>query len=152
MDRNTRYRMLSTGRSGDFRNLVRELTNDPRDFPTKTELKASIAAIYPDAKPEAHAAIYGKLVQIAQARANGSDLLELRNVVDEYCLKVEAELTDDDRLIPADDDEDVTAEDVSGVLTAMDDWDPTAKNARAVANAAKAAELEANRVRQMRRN
>jgi hypothetical protein len=149
MDSRTRYRMLSTGRSGDFRNLVRELTNHPDDFPTKTELRASIEKIYPDAKPEAREAIYGKLVEIAQARANGADLLSLRSVVDEYVLKVDLELTDEDRLIPAEDTEPV---DVSGTLTAMDDWDPTAKNARAVANAAKAAELEGNRVRQMREN
>jgi hypothetical protein len=151
MDSMTRYKMLSSGRSGDFRNLVRELTNHPDDFPTKTALRASIKEMYPDAKPEAHEAIYGKLVQIAQARANGADLLELRNVVDEYVLKVEAELTDEDSLLPADKEE-VTPEDVSGALTAMDDWDPTAKNARAVVHAAKAAELEANRVRQMSGN
>jgi hypothetical protein len=149
MDSMTRYKMLSSGRSGDFRNLVRELTNHPDDFPTKTQLRDGIKEIYPDATPEAHEAIYGKLVQIAQARANGADLLSLRNVVDEYVLKVDGEFTDDDRLIPSADDEPV---DVAGVLTAMDSWDPTAKRTRAITNAAKASELEANRVRQMRGN
>jgi hypothetical protein len=147
MDSMTRYKMLSSGRSGDFRNLVRELTNHPDDFPTKTALRASIKEIYPDAKPEAHEAIYGKLVQIAQARANGADLLELRNVVDEYVLKVEAELTDDDRLIPSDDG-DVTPEDVSGALDAIDSFDPTEKRTRAIIQSAKQDELAANLARQ----
>jgi hypothetical protein len=151
MDSRTRHKLLSTGRSGDFRNLARDLTNHPDDFPTKTQLKARIEEIYPDAKPEAREAIYGKLVQIAQARKNGADLLELRGVVDEYVLKVDAELTDDDRLIPSD-DEDTGAIDVSGVMDAMDNWNPAEKRTRAITNAAKAAELEANRARQMRGN
>lgn len=147
MDARERHAMLSTGRSGDFRNLVRELTNDPRDFPTKTALKASLAELYPgDEYAEAREVMFGKLLQIAQARAAGMDLLELRGIVDEYVIKVETELAQEDSLIPAGDAEPV---DVANVLELIDGFDPTERGTRAIQQAGRAAELEANRVRQL---
>jgi hypothetical protein len=147
MNQRTRHNLLTTGRSGDFRNLARDLTNHPDDFPTKTALRASIKEIYPEAEPKALEAIFGKLTQIAQARAAGADLLELRGVVDEYVIKVESELADEDRLIAA--PEDTEPVDASGTLAAMDDWDPAAKRTRAIMESRKQDELNANRLRQM---
>jgi hypothetical protein len=145
MDARERHAMLTTGRSGEFRNLVRDLTNDPRDFPTKSELKARLAELYPgDEYAAVRDGVFERLVRIAQARVAGMDLLELRGIVDEYVIQVETELTKDDALIPAEDTEPV---DVSAVMESIDNYDPTARNSRAVQAAAKAAELEANRIR-----
>ena len=49
-----------------------------------------------------------------------------------------------DRLVPAEEEEPV---DVSATLDELDNWNPAERNARAVANAAKADELAANLAR-----
>jgi hypothetical protein len=136
--------MLSTGRGGDFRNLVRELTNHPQDFPTKSELKAALAKLYPgDEYAEAREGIFGKLVQIALARAAGMDLLELRGIVDEYVIKVETELAKDDALVSAEDAELV---DVAGVLESVEGFDPTQRRLTPADHAARqAADIESAR-------
>jgi hypothetical protein len=147
MDHRERYRLLTTGRSGQFRNLVRNMTNDPRDLPTKSELKAELAELYPGEQyAEAREVMFGKLVQIAEARAAGGvDLIELRGIADEYVIKVETELADDDRLIAREDGGDPV--DVSSVRDYIDGFDPTQKRLQAITDAAKAAELEGNRAR-----
>lgn len=146
MDRNEKYGLLSTGRGGELRNLVLGMTNDPRDLPSVSEMKEELARIYPgDEHAERRQAMFGKLKKIAEARRDGMDLMELRGICDEYVVKVETELHEADRLLPVEDTEPV---DVSGLLSGIDNFDPTQKNLRAINEAAKQAELDANLARQ----
>jgi hypothetical protein len=141
---NERHRILTTGRGGDFRNLVRDLTNDPRDFPTTSALRAALAEIYPgDQYAAMRETLFDKCVQIAKARKQGTDLLELRGIADEWVYQVEKKLANDDRLLPADEDTDPV--DVSAVIGGMES-EPE-KMARAIGQAAKADELAANLAR-----
>jgi len=48
MDSKTRFKALTTGRGGELRNIVQSMTNAPRDFPTKSALRAALAEVYPD--------------------------------------------------------------------------------------------------------
>jgi hypothetical protein len=145
MDRNTRHRMLSTGRGGEFHNLVVSMTNHSDHLPGKAELTAELERIYPDLPAESRARMLGNLVEIAKARKAGMDPLELRGICAEYVIKVETQLAEEDRLIPS---EDTEPEDVAGALASIDGFDPTQKNVRALSDSLKAAELDANARRQ----
>jgi hypothetical protein len=66
----------------------------------------------------------------------------LTHVVSTFVCSSDAELTDDDRLSPV---EGTEPTDVSSVMDAIDNWDPTEKGRRALAQSLKAGEIEAAR-------
>ena len=99
---NEKYRMLSTGRGAQLRQIVQSATNDPRGLPTRSELKAALAEVYPgDANAKLREDLFEKAIKIAEARAAGADVMELRGLADELVVLVETKLADDDRIIPA---------------------------------------------------
>ena len=123
MDSNKRYRMLSTGRGAELRAVVQGMTNHPDDLPTKSELRASLAEVYPgEAHAELRETLFDKLVKLAEARAHGGhDLIELRGIADELVLKVESDLAEADRILPTQEEEVIdvaaTAQDAENYTT-----------------------------------
>ena len=129
-----------------LRNVLRNVCNDPRDLPGRKELRAQFVDALPDAEADVIDALMSKAVEFAQAAVDPGARFDLRGRADALTLHVLKTYEAADKLIP---DEDTEPVDVSGALDAIDNWNPAERNARAVAAAAKAAELEGNRIRQL---
>jgi hypothetical protein len=129
----------------ELRNILRNVCNDPRDLPGKKDLRAQLVAALPDAEADVIDALMTKATEFARTAVDPGARWDLRASADALTLHVLKTYEAADRLIPA---EDTEPEDVAGVLDGMDDWDPTQKGLRAVTDAAKQAELQANLRRQ----
>lgn len=123
MNSRERYRIISTGRGRELRNLAQGMTNHPDDFPTKSGLREALAELYPgDEHAKLRESLFGKLTELAQARAQGGyDLLELRGIADELVLKVETRLAEEERLVSSADDELDAKATAQAVLDAHED-------------------------------
>lgn len=129
-----------------LRHVLLNVCNDSRDLPTKSALRADLVEALPGADAKVIDALMEKCVQFAREAVDPGARFDLRGQATRLALHVVDELEADDRLVPAEDEEPL---DVSETLASMDDYDPTAKRLRAVEAAARAAELEGNRARQL---
>lgn len=138
------YRLIADSK---LRNVLRNVCNDPRDLPGRRELRTQLVDALPDADADVIDALMTKAVEFAQAAVDPGARFDLRGRADALTLHVLKTYEAADKLIPDEDGEPV---DVSAVLEHVDNWNPAERNARAVQAAAKASELEANRIRMLR--
>jgi hypothetical protein len=110
MNHDKRMRILNSERGAALRGLANEMIADADLLPTKTALKAALEEIYPD---EGHAKLredlYGRLTKVAAEAQNRQARFPLRGIVDELVIQVETKLTDDDRLVPIEEEEEIDA-------------------------------------------
>jgi hypothetical protein len=130
-----------------LRQVFRNMVTDERDLPKRSEIRAAIDAAVPEGTDQrVKDALFTKAIELGQkARGAREDWFDLRGAADRLVLSVVEGWENADRVFPAEETEPV---DVSGVLDGMDGWDPTQKGLRAVTDAAKQAELQANLRRQ----
>jgi len=129
-----------------LRQVFRNLVTDARDLPTRSQLRASIEAAVPEADAKVKEALFTRAVELAQkAQAEGRESwFDLRGSADRLVLHTLEGFEAADRLLPSEDTEPV---DVSGVLDAMDNYNPGEKAMRERFNspAARAQEIETAR-------
>jgi hypothetical protein len=144
----SQYRLIA---EHPLRTVFRNMVTDSRDLPSVSQLRESIAAAVPGADDATKEALFEAARALAKraATAGRDSWFDLRGEADRYVLGVVEGFEKAERLLGGDDDEDVTPEDVSGALEAIDSFDPTQKAFRAIEAHHKSAELEANRIRQM---
>jgi len=136
------YRLIA---NHELRNIMRSCCNDPRDLPGRKALRAQLVEALPDAEDDVIDALVQKGAELAQRCVDPGARWDARASADALTLHVLKTYEASDLLVSS--DEDTTPEDVSAALAAIDNYDPTQRNVRAVVNAAKAAELNANAIR-----
>lgn len=142
------YRLIA---EHPLRNVMRSVIVDREDLPSKSQLHAAIDAAVPEGTPaDVRDAMFVKAVELATLAEDRGARFDLRGSADRLVLKALRGLEDADRLVPKDDDQDTTPADVSGALETMDNWNPADKRMRQITSAQRDAELEANRIRQIR--
>ena len=115
---------------------------DRQDLPTKSGLRAAIDEALPEAPAEVRDALFVRAVELAKLAEDRGARFDLRGSADRLVLQALRGLEAADRLVD-DEDEDVTPEDVSGALDAIDNFDPTRRPRTAAELAAiKAADTE----------
>jgi hypothetical protein len=132
--------------SHPLRRILLNVCNDPRDTPGKKQLRADLIEALHEAPAEVIDALVTKATEFARAAVDPGARFDLRGAATRLALHVVDTLEADDRLVPV---EDIEPVDVSDVMDDMDSCDPTEKSGRALNQAAKASELEANRVRHL---
>ena len=137
------YRLIA---SHELRNVLRNVCNDPRELPGRRELRAQFVAALPDADSDVIDALMTKAEAFAREAVDPGARFDLRARADELTLHVLKTYEAADRLVTVEEAEPV---DIDAAVTAVEDFDPTQKGLRAVVDAHKAAELEAQRIRQI---
>lgn len=140
------YRLIA---NSDLRNVIRSVVVDPRDLPTRSQLRAQLVeACPPGTDAKVIDALVVKCAEFAKAAADPGARWDLRASCDALTLHVLKSHEASERLVQADDDEDTAPVDVSNVMASIDSYDPTQGALRAVESAAKASALGANLTRQ----
>jgi hypothetical protein len=126
-----------------LRHVLRNVCNDPRDLPTKSQLRAELVEALPGADAKVIDALVTKAAEFAQAAVDPGARFDLRGAADRLTLHVVDTLEADDRLVPVEDEEPV---DVSDVMGSIDGYDPTNRPATPAQIAARqAADIESAR-------
>jgi hypothetical protein len=137
--RTEQYRKIE---SHPLRQVLRNVCNDPRDLPSRSELRAAITEVCPAGTDQrVKDALFTKAQEFAKAAAaDPGARFDLRGSADRLTLHVIETWENAERLLPA--DEDTEPVDVSAVIDGMDT--PGERALRQITNAHKQAGLEAN--------
>jgi hypothetical protein len=100
MDSNIRYRKLTSGVTGELRNLAHSMLVDAGMLPGRKALREMIGDVLPDAGDDVRSAIETKLVELAKkAQEDRGERFTLRGKADDWALEVGARLEAADRIV-----------------------------------------------------
>jgi hypothetical protein len=108
-----------------LRHVLRSVCNDPRDLPTKSQLRAELVEALPGADAKVIDALVTKATEFAKAAVDPGARFDLRGAADRLTLHVVDTLEADDRLVQE-------PVDVSDVMSSVDGYDPTQARLKAV--------------------
>jgi len=123
MNANERYRRLTSGVTGELRDLAHQMIADADNLPGRKALRESIAEVLPDASDDVRSAVEESLIALAKKAQDRGARFELRGHVDNWALDVGAKLEAADRIVAGREPEvvDFDAADVAKSLRYKDD-------------------------------
>jgi hypothetical protein len=130
-----------------LRYVLLNVCNDPRDLPTKSELREAIKEACPEGTDQKVLdALFTKAQELAKRSVDVGARFDARAAANELTLHVVETWEADERLLPAE-TEDTEPIDVGEIVDGLNN--PAERALDAIVASRKADELEANRVRQM---